>query len=864
MKVSKINNTRIGRSSVHLIGSGLAACCLLLPVVIFSQVDSTRAQKDSARIFAQQDSAHQQIFHDSLQTDQDSAAIRYYDFVRKFRDELVQKNIAEYTEDTISTKQDVIIEEIRRLTLEAETHLNSGLDTSGLSNELAKIEKWYNLASEGVFINTGTIQTHRNLETSYQVLRELLTRTLARKESLDNYYKKLVEYRNRIDSLYQDKVLYMVSADSVTALRYINKLIVVAEQIKPIDNAIKKTHVTVSELQITVNRFVNILNTGIEQIGVFQNDLSGKTFSRETSNLGGPVKSFRPFKEIIEYSIIKSGVAFLFYIRNETGRIILLLVLVCLCAIFFISLKKNLQSKGWVNDNPDRPPLLKYPVLSALVIVLNIFQFIFPDPPFVFNAVLWTVSSVSLIIIIKNFMTRYWMITWIVAFALFLLACADNLVLQASRPERWIMLSFSIAGIIAGSYVIVTGPRHQLREKVIVYFIAFVIIMQIVSALANIYGRFNLSKACFTSGFFNLVVAILFFWTVRFINEALALASKAYQVPGKKLFRINFDRVGNKVPSIFYVLVVVGWFVLFARNFYAHKMISVPIKDFVSKDRFIGQFSFTVESLLLFFLILYLTGFCSRLVSFFSSDGKHENERNPGKGGLGSWVLMVRVAIILVGFLLALAAIGVPLDRLTIVLSALGIGIGFGLQALVNNLVSGLIISFEKPVNVGDVVEISGRSGTIKSIGFRSSRISTGDGADVVIPNGDLLNQHLVNWSRDGSSRSVKIIAGLAHGTNLEKAIQILKALPAKDKRVLSYPEPSVIIMDYKENSIEIQFSFWVRNEREWRSVKSDMILAMDAALKKNGIEAPVPRREITVHSFEKEGSSGKEGIEPG
>jgi small-conductance mechanosensitive channel len=497
--------------------------------------------------------------------------------------------------------------------------------------------------------------------------------------------------------------------------------------------------------------------------------------------------------------------------------------------------------------------VIQHPILSAFVIALNILQFIFVDPPFAFNALLWIISSVTLIIIARRQIPKYWMIAWYVMFGLFLFACANNLILQASRPERWMMLGLSIAGVLGGTVIILTEPKNELREKIIIYFVAFLIIMQLISIFTNINGRYNFAKTSLTSGYFNIIIAILFFWTIRLINEGLSLASKAYKVPGKKLFRINFDRIGNKAPRIFYVLLVIGWFVLFARNFYAHKIISEPIKDFVYRERIIGEFSFTIGSMLLFFLILYLTSFISRLVSFFALDSQNKtNDSGSRKSGLGSWILVVRISIIVIGFLLALAAIGLPMDRLTIVLSALGVGIGFGLQTLVNNLVSGLIISFEKPVSVGDIVEVSGQLGTIKSIGFRSSIISSGNGSDVIIPNGDLLNRHLVNWSRDGNSKSVDIITTVAHGTDLEKTIRILKAIPANDKRVLSKPEPSVLIKDFNAQGIDMQLSLRVENIQEVARVKSDMILAIDAAFRENGIEVPVSRQSVTIQSKEK------------
>jgi small-conductance mechanosensitive channel len=163
------------------------------------------------------------------------------------------------------------------------------------------------------------------------------------------------------------------------------------------------------------------------------------------------------------------------------------------------------------------------------------------------------------------------------------------------------------------------------------------------------------------------------------------------------------------------------------------------------------------------------------------------------------------------GLFLAIAATGVPVDRITIILGALSVGVGLGLQALVNNLVSGLIIAFEKPVNVGDQVEIEGRSGRIKSIGFRSSIVSTFDGADVIIPNGDLLKAHLVNWTLGKSRRRADLPVGVAFGTDLQKTKKLLEELMAEDKRILPYPSPVVLFQQFSSSSIDIKLFFWTK-----------------------------------------------------
>jgi potassium efflux system protein len=780
-------------------------------------------------VFSQQEVAPEKTV-DSLKTQYDSALNKLFSTVRKFGAEEQKKNINEYNEGAIARKQDGLIEEIRKLTLEAKNFLENGLDTSGLSIELEKIEGWYKITSDGVFINPGTVQTHRNLETSYEIMRELVARTVAKKSALDVFYKNLAGYKHRIDSLYKDSVLYTFSSDTTVLRRYLKNLIIVSHEVRPNDSALKKTMTTVSELQPAWVGLINKLTTGLEQIEIFQDQLSGKTFNREMSNIGGHVLYSRSLDEIIYFSMRKTFLVLAFYTEHESGKVILLLILVLAATVFIASLKQRMRKQNLLNNKLQEELVLRFPLISGIVIVLNLFQFIFIDPPFIFNALLWTISALCLSFIMRPFVTRYWMIVWVILIVFFLLASADNLILQASRTERWLTLGLSVTGIVAGSLIFFTGRRQELKEKLVFYFLGFVIFLQIISASSNIYGRYNLHKTSLTGGFFNIILAVLFFWTLRLINQLLSLASESYKVPGKKLFNINFDRVGSKVPAIFYVFLFIGWFILFARNFYLFKVIADPIKDLFLQKRTIGEFSFSIGQIFEFFLILYLSGLTSRIVSFFATPEEYESEER--KRGLGSWLLIIRIAIITTGLLFAFAAMGIPMDRLTIILSALSVGIGFGLQSLVNNLVSGLIISFEKPVNVGDIVEVGGQTGTINSIGFRSSIISTSEGAEVVIPNGVLLNQNLVNWTHNNSHRSVDIPLSLPTGTNLQEVIQILRNLPKNDDRVLLIPEPNVILKQIDNNSIDIELSFWVKNIREWTEVKSDILLAIESELR--------------------------------
>ena len=209
---------------------------------------------------------------------------------------------------------------------------------------------------------------------------------------------------------------------------------------------------------------------------------------------------------------------------------------------------------------------------------------------------------------------------------------------------------------------------------------------------------------------------------------------------------------------------------------------------------------------------------------------------------MGSWILLIRIAIISSGLFLAAAAAGIPMDRITLVLGALGVGIGFGLQELTSSLVSGIIIAFEKPVNVGDVVEVDEQSGTMKSIGFRSSVITTWDGADVIIPNSTLLSSNLINWTMSDEKRRVDIEVQVMFGTDLNKVKRILLELLDSDERILKYPAPTVELMELKNSTVELRIYFWVvQVQYEWIYTRSDLMLEIDRVFKENDIAMPAP-----------------------
>jgi len=210
---------------------------------------------------------------------------------------------------------------------------------------------------------------------------------------------------------------------------------------------------------------------------------------------------------------------------------------------------------------------------------------------------------------------------------------------------------------------------------------------------------------------------------------------------------------------------------------------------------------------------------------------------------------LVHYVLIFIGFLLALLALGFEFTKLTIILSALGIGIGFGLQSIVNNLVSGLILLFERPVRVGDFIEVGTNWAEIKKIGLRATTVQTFDQADVIIPNADLVSTQVVNWTL--SNRLVRLIipVGVAYGSDVSLVMETLMASARENSKITETPPPQVLFLNFGESSLDFELRVWVLDAENRLVVSSELHQEIDRRFREAKIEISFPQRDLHLRS---------------
>ncbi|HEY7037427.1 MAG TPA: mechanosensitive ion channel domain-containing protein [Methylomirabilota bacterium] len=209
--------------------------------------------------------------------------------------------------------------------------------------------------------------------------------------------------------------------------------------------------------------------------------------------------------------------------------------------------------------------------------------------------------------------------------------------------------------------------------------------------------------------------------------------------------------------------------------------------------------------------------------------------------------LVIQYVLVLSGLTLALAALGVDLTKLTILAGAFGVGAGLGLQNLVNNFASGLILLFERPLHLGDVVQIPGVAGEVRHIGARATLVRTADGAEVFIPNSQLVAQNVTNWTYSDLRRRIVLPVKVAYGAAPRQVSELLVAIAAKHPLVLDQPAPAVVLMGFGEYSLDFELRAWTDRFGDAETIQSELADAVYAGLIEARIELPVPRRDVRL-----------------
>ncbi|NMM50397.1 DUF3772 domain-containing protein [Marinigracilibium pacificum] len=289
------------------------------------------------------------------------------------------------------------------------------------------------------------------------------------------------------------------------------------------------------------------------------------------------------------------------------------------------------------------------------------------------------------------------------------------------------------------------------------------------------------------------------------------------------------------------------------------------VYSFFESDIEIGAVSFSITNLLYGFLVFIAVIAITKWVSgMFEKKVLNQSHFDPGLRN--SMKTLTSYFGMLIAILLAMATVGIDFSKIALIAGALSVGIGFGLQSIVSNFVSGLILLFERPIKIGDWIIVNSGEGHVKHIGARATQIQTFDQSTIIIPNSELVSSSLTNWFHTNRRGRIVIPVGVSYDSDPEKVREVLKEAVSSHPSIMKLPPVSIYWSDFADSSLNFEVRAFIRNYDEVITVKTDLRFAIFKGLKQAGITIPFPQRDVHFYPQQSVPDNGKNnsGTKPG
>jgi potassium efflux system protein len=740
-----------------------------------------------------------------------------------------QKSSLEYSLDTVTIRLDNL-----HLTLNRINDFSTlGFNTNNVEQQLPKIRDNIRTVSENLTLS-GTVPEFKSLQLFGVMLENIKTQLEAWRNSLFKYNIDLINMNNEINAFTHDSIIHQLIRDTEYRRMYVDELTELESKWKQADTA-THTHLDrINNLQSSISRLYFQTIDLENQVAVLKTELAGRLFNKEypylwegadssnpgtaTEDLAG--RSYRGQRRIMGYFIWENWPDYLYVLA--------------IGLLFFVWVWVNFRKIGDAGDLKLNY-LRKYPILSTLVVMLSIVPFFDLDAPAAYTHLLQLPVLITLCIFFASRWPRRYFYYWLFITLLYVLFSATNIVLVPRMSIRFWLLFLQLISVSLG-YMVISRIIRRFSLSLFIRIVAIVYeVCNVLAIVCNVYGRLSLSKILSTSAIFGLVQVIGLMVFIRSLTEALSLQSAVSKLDATGGGGLFFDKTNKGVYRLLIILSAFTWLMVFTTNLNAYDVLYGAVKGWLDVPRSVGSISIRLGNILIFVLIVYISNVLQKYLGYLF--GEQDEHSMPQEGKKGSRLVMMRLILIIIGFFLAVVASGLPIDKITIVLGALGVGVGLGLQNIVNNLVSGIILIFESPFQIGDYIELNGKKGIVRDMGIRSSRLVTEEGTEIIMPNGDLLSGEVTNWTVQNNKVRIEVPITVDAGPTLEEINDIVQETLAGHAGLSGEIKPKVLLSTANEKSLSFTIVAWVGNISQIQNLKSEILRLMYIRLKEKGIK---------------------------
>ncbi len=532
--------------------------------------------------------------------------------------------------------------------------------------------------------------------------------------------------------------------------------------------------------------------------------------------------------------------------RNFDKFIIHFVVFVVFAGIlFFLSRRARFitkkGSKSW-----KAMTILHLPFSTALILAILASSWIYLQTPRILDAIFGAIALVPIIIILRKLVERPLYPVFHALLIFYLLDQIQSIAELVPIYARLLLLAEMLGGFLFFLWLFVarlskTDDEKKVHDKfflTIKYAALIALPFFAISVLANILGYVSLAQLSGNSILRLAYTAVIFYGIVKIVDGLIIVALKFRPLNQLQMVKDKPLLIQNQLGKLARFIAFGAWLLVAPELLALREPLFEWVRETLTAKLTLGSLSISAGDILLFVAAIWAAFILSRVINFVLREDIYPRfSLETGVPYAISTVL--HYVILLLGFLFAIAVAGFDLTQFTILAGAFGVGIGFGLQNIINNFVSGIILLFERPIKVGDWVKIGDSDGYVQHIGIRASLVQDWDETEIIVPNSKLISENVTNFTYESKKRGIAIPASVIPDANLHAVIELLKKTVAKHPLIIENPPPKVLLEEATATALNFKVRVWTEEGDETTDITSELLIAVNQTLAENNLAVP-------------------------
>ena len=408
------------------------------------------------------------------------------------------------------------------------------------------------------------------------------------------------------------------------------------------------------------------------------------------------------------------------------------------------------------------------------------------------------------------------------------------------------MLLINISLFVSVLYLTVHKVLYSINHNIVTkmgnYLLVLTLLLMLFAGAANLYGSVLLSSLLIDAVLTSLYASMVFYALYIILTGYVVIILRRRISTASNMLEKYSKNVENTIKVLIKIWMFSWWFLIVTKAIGIYPYLVTFKNDILALSWQVAETTISVQSIFDFIFIVFATWVLARFIRTILEVEVFARFTFP-RGIPTAITTVINYFIVISGTIIAFSSLGVSAQQFALIFGALGVGIGFGLRNIIANFVSGIIMVFERPVQIGDVIEVDKTMGEVQSIGSRASTLKTFDGSEVIIPNADFIAKEITNWTLSDKHRRKVVDFKVDFDSDIELILQIMKEVALSHPDVLKDPEPLATFQGFGEYYLEFKLYFWLTDNLI--VAPSEVSIGIYKALKEAGVKMPIPTTHL-------------------